>query len=50
MVGIHQKGDFTHLLGLRKRHQRSSRIRATSVASTTVGTEGEEDKMTRSSA
>ena len=39
--------EASHLLGLRGRHQysdqRSNRNRAPSVASTTVGTEGEED-------
>ena len=44
----------SRLLGLRGRHQysdqRSNRNRAPCVASTAVGTEGEEDQMVRSSA
>ena len=43
-----------HLLGLRGRHQysdqRSNRIKACCVASTTVGAKGEEDQMVKSSA
>ena len=43
-----KKKEASHLLGLRGRHQysdqRSNRNRAPSVASTAVGTEGEEDK------
>ena len=46
--------EASHLLGLRGRHQysdqRSNRNRAPCVASTTVGTEREEDQMARSSA
>ena len=46
--------EASHLLGLRGRHQysdqRSNRIRVPCVASTAVGTEGEEDQMARSSA
>ena len=45
--------EASHLLGLRGRHQysdqRSNRNRAPCVASTKVGTEGEEDQMARSS-
>ena len=46
--------EASHLLGLRGRHQYSDQLsnqnRAPCVASTTVGTKGEEDKMARSSA
>ena len=46
--------EASHLLGLRGRHQysdqRSNQNRAPCVASTAVGTEGEEDQMARSSA
>ena len=46
--------EASHLLGLRGRHQYSDqpfkRNRAHCVASTAVGTEGEEDQMARSSA
>ena len=46
--------EASHLLGLRGRHQysdqRCNRNRAPCVASTAVGTEGEEDQMVRSSA
>ena len=46
--------EASHLLELRERHQyldqRSNRNRAPCVASTVVGTEGEEDQMARSSA
>ena len=46
--------EASHLLGLKGRHQysdqRFNRNRAPCVASTTVGTEGEEDQMARSSA
>ena len=49
-----EKKEASHLLGLRGRHQyfdqRSNRNRASCVASTAVGTEGEEDQMARSSA
>ena len=49
-----EKKEASHLLGLRGRHQysdqRSNRNRAACVASTAVGTEGEEDQMARSSA
>ena len=45
-----KKKEVSHLLGLRGRHQYSNRNRAPCVASTAVGTEGEEDQMTRSSA
>ena len=52
--GSTEKKEASHLLGLRGRHQysdqRSNRIRAPCVASTAVGIEVEEDKMTRSSA
>ena len=52
--GSTEKKEASHLLGLRGRHQysgqRSNRIRAPCVASTAVGTEGEEDQMTKSSA
>ena len=48
--GFTEKED-SHLLGLRGRHQysdqRSNRNRAPCVASTTVGTEEEEDQMAR---
>ena len=48
------KKETSHLLGLRGRHQysdqRSNRNRAPCVASTAVGTKGEEDQMARSSA
>ena len=47
-----EKKEASHLLGLRGRHQysdqRSNRNRAPCVASTAVGTEGEEDHMARS--
>ena len=46
--------EASHFLGLRERHQysdhRSNRNRAPCVASTAVGTKGEEDHMARSSA
>ena len=46
--------EASHLLGLRGRHQysdqHSNRIRPPCVASTAVGTEGEEDQVARSSA
>ena len=49
-----EKKETSHLLGLRGRHQyldqRSNRNRALCVASTAVGTEGEEDQMASSSA
>ena len=49
-----EKKEASHLLGLIGRHQysnqRSNRIRAPCVASTAVGTEGEEEQMARSSA
>ena len=49
-----EKKEASHLLGLRGRHQYSdqhcNRNRAPCVASTAVGTEGEEDQMARSSA
>ena len=52
--GSTEKNEASHLLGLRGRHQysdqRSNRNRAPCVASTAVGTEGEEDQMARSSA
>ena len=52
LVGSIEKA--SHLLGLRGRHQYSdqcsNRNRAPCVASTTVGDEGEEDQMARSSA
>ena len=52
--GSTEKNEASHLLGLRGRHQysdqRSNRNRAPCVASTTVGIEGEEDQMARSSA
>ena len=52
--GSNEKKKASHLLGLRGRHQysdqRSSRIRATCVASTSAGTEGEEDQMASLSA
>ena len=52
--GSIEKKDASHFLGLRGRHQysdqRSNRNRAPCVASTAVGTEGEEDQMARSSA
>ena len=52
--GSTEKNEASHLLGLRGRHQysdqRSNRNRAPCVASTAVGTEGEEDQMVRSSA
>ena len=52
--GSTEKKEASHLLGLRGRHQysdqRSNRNRAPCVASTAVGTEGEEDQMARSSA
>ena len=52
--GSTEKNEASHLLGLRGRHQysdqRSNRNRATCVASTALGTEGEEDQMARSSA
>ena len=52
--GSTEKKEASHLLGLRGRHQYSdqcyNRNRAPCVASTTVGTEGEEDQMARSSA
>ena len=49
-----EKKEASHLLGLRGRHQysdhRSNQNRAPCVASTAVGTEGEEDQMARLSA
>ena len=52
--GSTEKKEAPYLLGLRGRHQhsdqRSNRNRASYVASTAVGTEGEEDQMARSSA
>ena len=52
--GSTEKNEASHLLGLRGRHQysdqRSNRNRAPCMASTEVGTEGEEDQMARSSA
>ena len=52
--GSTEKKVALHLLGLRGRHQysdqRSNLNRAPCVASTAVGTEGEEDQMARSSA
>ena len=52
--GLTEKKEASHLLKLRGRHQysdqRSNRNRAPCAASTTVGTEGEEDQMARSSA
>ena len=52
--GSTEKKEVSHFLGLRGRHQysdqRSNRNRAPCVASTAVGTEGEEDQMARSSA
>ena len=49
-----EKKETSHLLGLRGRHQysdqRCNQNRAPCVASTAVGTEGEEDQMARSSA
>ena len=52
--GSTEKKEVSHLLGLRGRHQysdqRSNRNRASCVASTAVGTEGEEDQTARSSA
>ena len=51
--GSTEKKEALHLLGLRGRHQcsdqRFNRNRAACVASTTVGTGGEEDLMARSS-
>ena len=52
--GSTEKKEASHLLELRGRHQysdqRSNQNRAACVASTTVGTKGEEDQMARSSA
>ena len=52
--GSTEKKEASHLLGLRGKHQysdqRSNQNRAPCVASTAVGTEGEEDQMARSSA
>ena len=52
--GTTEKNEASHLLELRGRHQysdqHSNRNRAPCVASTAVGTEGEEDQMARSSA
>ena len=52
--GSTEKKEASNLLGLRGRQQysdqRSNRNRAPCVASTAVGTEGEEDQMARSSA
>ena len=52
--GSTKKKEASHLIGLRGRHQysdqRSNRNRAPCVASTDVGTEGEEDQMVRLSA
>ena len=52
--GSTENKEASHLLGFRGRHQyadqRSNRNRAPCVASTAVGTEGEEDQMARSSA
>ena len=51
--GSTEKKEASHLLGLRGRHQYSdqcsNRNRAPCVASSAVGTEGEEDQMARSS-
>ena len=51
--GSTKKKEASHFLGLRRRHQyseqRSNQNRAPCVASTTEGTEGEEDQMPRSS-
>ena len=44
------KKEASHLLGLRRRHQRFNRIKAPCIASTAVGTEGKEDQMARLSA
>ena len=53
-LGSTEKKEASHLLGFRGRHQysdqRPNRNRAACVASTAVGTEGEEDQMARSSA
>ena len=53
-LGSTEKKEASHLLGLRGRHQysdqRYNRNRAPCVASTAVGTEGEEDQMARLSA
>ena len=52
--GSTEKKEASHLLGLRRRHQysdqRSNRNRVLFLASTALGTEGEEDQMARSSA
>ena len=52
--GSTEKNQASHFLGLRGRHQysdqRSNRNGTSCVASTAVGTEGEEDQMARSSA
>ena len=52
--GSTEKKEASHFLGLKRRHQysdqRSNRDRALCVASTAVGTEGEEDQMTSLSA
>ena len=52
--GSTEKNEASHLLGLRGRHQysdlRSNRNRTHCMASTAVGTEGEEDQMAKSSA
>ena len=52
--GSTEKKEASHLLGLGGRHQyldqRSNQIRAPCLASTAVGTEGEEEQMARSSA
>ena len=52
--GSTEKKEASHLLGLRGRHQysdqRYNRNSAPCVASTAVGTEGEQDQMARSSA
>ena len=48
--GSTEKNKASYSLGLRGRHQCSNRNRAPYVASTAVGTEGEEDQMARLSA
>ena len=52
--GSTEKKEASHLLGLRGRHQYSDQLsnrnRACCVASTAMGTEGEEDQVARSSA
>ena len=53
-MDITEKKEASHLLGLKGRHQysdqHSNRNRTPCVASTAVGTKGEEDQMARSSA